>query len=120
MRSVAFLATSSPPPAVSWQQDFLRALNAESVTSILLNIPVKLLAERITARGRLKHCNVDGDVPQCFRSFDEENKDSSSSKQRSNERMVSGSSVSNSMKNDKRKQRFLRQEAHVALGRKAV
>ena len=28
--------------------------------------------------GRLKHCNVDGDVPLCLRNFDEENKDSSS------------------------------------------
>ena len=53
--------------------------------------------------GRLKHCNVDGDVPLCLRSFDEENKDSSSrSKKNSKERMVSGSSVSNSMKNDSR------------------
>ena len=38
--------------------------------------------------GRLNHCNVDGDVPLCLRSFDEEN--------------ISGSSVSNSMKNDRR------------------
>ena len=53
--------------------------------------------------GRLKHCNVDRDVPLCLRSFDEENKDSSSrSKKNSKERMVSGSSVSNSMKNDSR------------------
>ena len=52
--------------------------------------------------GRLKHCNVDGDVPLCLRSFDEENKDSSSSNKNSKERMVNGSSVSNSMKNDSR------------------
>ena len=51
--------------------------------------------------GRLKHCNVDGDVPP--RSFDEEHKDnSSSSKKNSKERMMSGKSVSNSMKNDSR------------------
>ena len=53
-------------------------------------------------RGRLKHCNVDGDVPPSLRSFDEENKDSSSSKKNSKERMMSGSSVSNNMKNDSR------------------
>ena len=52
--------------------------------------------------GRLKHCNVDGDVPLCLRSFDEENKDSSSSNKNSKERTVSRSSISNSMKNDSR------------------
>ena len=52
--------------------------------------------------GRLKHCNVDGDVPLCLRSFDEENNNSSSSKNNSKERMVTGSSISNSMKNDSR------------------
>ena len=30
--------------------------------------------------GRLKHCNVDGDVPLCLQSSDDENKDSSSKK----------------------------------------
>ena len=52
--------------------------------------------------GKLKHCNVDGDVPLCLRSFAEENKDSRSSKKNSKERMESGSSVSNSIKNDSR------------------
>ena len=52
--------------------------------------------------GRLKHYNVDGDVPLCVRKFDEENKDSSSSKKNSKERMVSGSSISNSMKDGSR------------------
>ena len=52
--------------------------------------------------GRLKHCNVDGDVPLCLRSFDEGSKDGSSSKKNGKEWMVSGSSVSNSMKNDSR------------------
>ena len=52
--------------------------------------------------GRLKHCNVDGDVPLRLRNFDEENKDSSSSKKNSKERLVNGSSISNSMKNESR------------------
>ena len=47
--------------------------------------------------GRLTLCNVDGDVPLCLRSFDEENKKSSSSSRKDNEdKMVSGSGVSNS------------------------
>ena len=52
--------------------------------------------------GRLKHCNVDVDVPLCLRNFDEEHKDSSSSKKNNKERMVSGSSISNNMKNESR------------------
>ena len=47
--------------------------------------------------GRLKHCNVDGDVPLCLQSFDEENK-GSSSKKNSKERM------------DERKQRLEQHE----------
>ena len=52
--------------------------------------------------GRLKLCNVDGDVPLCLRSFDEGNKEgsSSNSKKDNKERTVSGSSVSNRRKND--------------------
>ena len=51
--------------------------------------------------GRLKHCNVDGDVPLCLRSFDEENKGSSSNKH-DKEKMTIGSSVWNSMMSDSR------------------
>ena len=41
--------------------------------------------------GRLKHHNVDGDVPLCLRKLDEENEDSSSSsKKNSKGKMVSG------------------------------
>ena len=55
--------------------------------------------------GRLKLCNVDGDVPLCMRSIDEENKDnssSSSSKKDNKDKMVSGSSVSDSRKKGSR------------------
>ena len=42
------------------------------------------------------------EVPLCLRIFDEENNDSSSSKKDNKDKMVSGSSVSSSRKNDSR------------------
>ena len=47
---------------------------------------------------RDEHCNVDGDVTLCLRSFDEENKGSSSNKN-DKERMTSGSSGSSVLNN---------------------
>ena len=49
--------------------------------------------------GRLKHCNVDGDVPLCLRSFDEENKEQQQ-QQRKQQR-----------KDGERKQRWMTAEA---------
>ena len=43
-----------------------------------------------------------GDVPLCLRSFDEENRGSSSNKKNDKERMTSGCSVLNSMMSDSR------------------
>ena len=49
--------------------------------------------------GRLKHHNVDGDVPLCLRKIDEESKDgSSSNKKNSKEKNVCESITSNSTK----------------------
>ena len=40
--------------------------------------------------GRLKHCNVDGDVPLCLRSFDEENKEQQQQQQQREQQRKDG------------------------------
>ena len=49
--------------------------------------------------GRLKHCNVDGDVPLCLRRKLEDNKESSSSESKKYEEKGSGSGNQEKMKN---------------------
>ena len=49
--------------------------------------------------GRLKHCNVDGDVPLCLRRKLEDNKESSSSESKKYEGKESGSGNQKKMKN---------------------